>query len=772
MASTSPDLRTLAVQNFLDGEHFRFRRHPGASARPDEVEITPAWSVRLEGDETPLLRRMQMDFIRFCRECFDVPLAESSSATTQRIVWELTTTPPAAFDRRDPAVETFTLTVTADEVRLQASHERGLLHGTHFLEWLMADRGGPFLTSQSAPHQPAFMPRISNGVFIHGHQLLTDPGHFSDDYLSLMSHYGVNGIHIYVDLWNVFQSATLPELNSPDIDVQLAALNAFNQRTLAFGIDLYLHINTPPLAADHPVFAAHPGARGALVEIFMEEISGREWYNLCSGSPEVLAAYSEAIENLFTRADQVAGMMMIIGGECFYHCYTRPANSDNGDTNCPHCHGKSASSEVAHLVNTATKAIKKTGQHKPLFAWPYSAFIWSSKDPHQVEFLKQLDPEVSVLSNFDCGDFDENGVFLFDYNIKCIGPSTTFAQQLATQRELQRPIFTKVESCTTADAFFLPHLPLYQRWFSRVSSMKEQGVAGFVGQWRFFGMNASPPEEIQYKATWNPVSCDDVLRTRCFRDFQVEGPAADRTIEGWRLLSESWDIFPYSSNTGGERAGYMRGPFYLGPSHPLIFDVQDQYKLPRAFFSLRGDLAELATTPEELQELQRNAKPRYISDLLITLPFGVDRYLELLQACRQQWAQGLALLKETLSGRGDRAQKELDICEAMDAHLRTLENVVRFYQGRDILQNTRSTPAAFRAQLARMTEIIDDEIANAERILPILARDPRIGYGHCYGPVYDADMVTAKIAQCRYVRDVEFPRFSKVIRFHNWGETP
>lgn len=771
MALPPPDNRTKSIQTFLDGEHFRFRRHPGAEALTGEIELASDWGIVLEAVETPLLRRMQSDFLRFCRECFQVSLGQTASPSAH-VVWELTGTPFEGFNRQAPSTETFEIAVSEHEIRIRASHERGLLQATHYLEWRMSDRGGPFLTTGTLKREPAFMPRISNGVFITGHQILTNPGHFSDDYLSLMSHYGVNGIHIYVDLWNVFQSTTLPELNSPDITVQLDALNAFNQRTLTFGIDLYLHVNTPPLLEEHPVFAAHPEVRGARVEIFMEELSGKPWYNLCSGHEKVLAAYSETLEHLFTYAGEVAGMMMIIGGECFYHCYTRPADSANGDTNCPHCHGKPASPEIARLVNTATRAVKKTGEHKALYAWPYSAFIWSSQDPDQIEWLKQLDPTVSVLSNFDCGDTDENGVYLFDYNIKCIGPSRTFAHQLAIQQELRRPIFSKVESCTTADAFFLPHLPLYQRWFSRVSSMKEQGVAGFVGQWRFFGMNASPPEEIQYKATWDDTSGDDILRTRCFRDFHLQDAAADRVIESWRLFSEAWDSYPYSAMTGGERAGYMRGPFYLGPAHPLIFDVQDRYKLPPSFFSLRGDLAELASSPEELQELQRNAKPRYVSDLLVTLPYGVEHYQQLLAACRTKWAQGLSGLRQTLDGQGARAQMELDICEAMDAHLRSLENVVRFYQGRDLLQNARSSASDFRAQLARLVEIIDDEIANADRILPLLERDSRIGYGHCYGPVYDAEMVRAKITQCRYVRDIELPRFSKVIRFHIWGESP
>jgi hypothetical protein len=210
----------------------------------------------------------------------------------------------------------------------------------------------------------------------------------------------------------------------------------------------------------------------------------------------------------------------------------------------------------------------------------------------------------------------------------------------------------------------------------------------------------------------------------------------------------------------------------LGPAHPLIFDVQDSYQLPLSFRLLRGDAKEMADTPEEFEELQRQAKPRYVSDLLVTLPFGVERYLELVQKCRAGWDAGLESLRTTLSGQGERAERELGVVETIGSHLRTLENVVKFYHARDILQNTACDSATFRDRIATLQEIATDEMANAEHMLPILEADPRLGYGFCYGPVYDADMVRAKIAQCQFVRDIELPRFSQVVRFHVWLESP
>ena len=765
--------------SLLKGEHYRFRRQPGLVSDPDEIVMTSEWRLSAEAPTSPLLSRMVEDFRRFCAECLDLDLGEMTpahSVETRRVSWRLTGSESSSpdFDRQDPKIEAFALTVTDAGVEISAEYERGLLQGTHYLEWLMADRGGPVLKRGSLSREPAFMPRISNGVFIPCLQTPLSFGDFPDEYLSLMSHYGINGIHFTLDLWKVFQSKTLPELNSPGVAEDIAALRQLAQRLSKFGIDLYPVLITLPLMESHPVFRNHPDARGGRVELFLDGISGKPWHNLCSSSGKVLAAYAEAVENLFLSIPEMAGAIMAIGGESFYHCFTRPDEAAPGDANCPHCRGKSPSSEIAHLVNAITEAIKKTGSHKALYAWPYSAFVWSLNDPFQLEWIRHLKADVSVINNYDCDDEDASTasrVHFFDYNIKCLGPSDTFARQKEQLREQRRPIFAKTETNTTPDAFSLPYLPLHFRWLARFSSMRELGVAGFIGQWRFFGMNASLPEELLYKITWSDLPPVEHLKTICRRDFDLKEPEISEILHAWRLMSESWESFPYSALTSGERECYMRGPFYLGAAHPLIFDAQKTYALPRSFYQVRGDLGELATS-EEIEEVEKLAKPRYVSDLLLTFPFGVERYLELLKNCRTKWTEGMTLLRRLLKPASQRAQMELDISEALDSHLRTLENVVRFYQARDILQNSASTPEEFQARLEILRNILNDEIANAERMRPILQRDIRIGYGYCYGPMYDAAMVEAKISQCRTVRDVELPRFRKIIRFHVWQQSP
>jgi len=148
----------------------------------------------------------------------------------------------------------------------------------------------------------------------------------------------------------------------------------------------------------------------------------------------------------------------------------------------------------------------------------------------------------------------------------------------------------------------------------------------------------------------------------------------------------------------------------------------------------------------------------------MTLPYGVRRYLELLGACRKKWAGGVTMLKQAVGEPpSGRAQMEIDVCETLEIHLATMENVVRFYDARDRLGRIPMALPAFRNVMNELAALIRAEIANAERSLPILARDFRIA-------TYDPEMVQEKIRQCRYVLEDELPIFDITTRFHIWND--
>ena len=72
---------------------------------------------------------------------------------------------------------------------------------------------------------------------------------------------------------------------------------------------------------------------------------------------EVRACQQEAVESLFSAGPGVAGAILLIGGEGFMHCYSRPYGHFEGYSSCPHCRDKAPSGEIANLVNRMAAAV-------------------------------------------------------------------------------------------------------------------------------------------------------------------------------------------------------------------------------------------------------------------------------------------------------------------------------------------------------------------------------------------------------------------------------
>lgn len=745
--------RTDAVRARLQQEHF--------SWSPD-CKTDRNFRIHVEFSPGSLFNWGLGDFTRFLKECLGSSTDSQAAGTDLRF----------ALDPALPKVG-FRLNATPNEVRVTASTERGLVEAMHYIERELADHGT--LPEGELSRFPSLQTRFTEGVFVPAHQTADNPGDFSDEYLGLLHHFGANALKVVYSISSVWRSKTIPELNAPDFDENCAKLRAHAQRLRDRGFDFFLVIQARPYEGSHPVFQAHPDIMGAREEIFLEETSGANKAVLCTSQPKVLQAYSETLQALFQAVPELAGVIMIVGGEGFRHCFMRPNVKAGQRTNCPHCQNQDPHEHVANLVNTLCRAVKSVDPSKRLAAWPYSAFIWSQDDPTDSRWIHFLEPGVEVQSNFDCGDADDtttSQAYLFDYNIKQIGPSSRFAAQAALCHQKGNLVLAKTETNTTPDTFFLPYLPVHFRWYERFRAIRESGAAGLMGQWRFYGAVGSLPEELQYHAVWNPErSAEEVLGTAARRDFGIDEAASREVVEGWRKLSKAWDFFPYSAMTSGETEAYMRGPWYLGPAHPLIFNEQSPYQLGEAFFRRRGDLGEMMSK-DKIKLLP--GKPRYVCNLLICLPFGVEKYLELTRRCRDEWDAGLAQIEAALpaESRTQKASEEVGICKIISIHLHTLVNTVEFLRLREQLSLEPVSVEEFNATIEEMRQVVQREIDNARRALPLLEADPRIGYGFTYNEVYDADMVREKISQCEFVKDRELPRIASVIRFHVWTKYP
>lgn len=761
--------RTKAMREFINKEYLRYKRDLSVKPLPDETVIPDKISVTINSENSTTIQAAK-EIKKFLENCMGIDVCEEKSENNFEINLNLEKA-SFPFDSLNHECEKFIINVEKNNIRISSKFTRGIMQGVQYLKHIMADRKAPYIITGQIEKTPVFMPRISNSIFINAHQDFADLEQFEEDYLSLMSYFGVNGIHLHVSLWDFCKNKVIPELNSDQFEKNISQLNDVINRLNKFGIDVYLYVGNRKFPGEHEIFKSHPNIKGASSR-GLPEIPPK--YVLCGNNEKVLSCYGEAFTNLVKAAPNLAGVIIIVGGEGFHHCYTRPEGKDGGYTNCKKCHDIEPSESIANLTNTIAASIKKVSENTAVFAWPYGAFTWSGKDRWQKKWLNLLSKDIMVCSNFASGGIDKftnEDIILYDYNIKSAEASEIFSLQAAECQKLGKKIYCKIETNTTPSVFFMPYFPVHFRWHKRYREMVKENVAGFIGQWRFFGMNGSLPEELQYHATWNnELSAEDCLRIISRRDFNIDENKISKAIEGWKLISESWDYFPFSALTSGERDFYMRGPLYLGPAHPLIFNVQNRYNLSESFYPLRGDIGEGAT-PEQIEELKKNAMPRYISELMFIYPFGIDKYLELLEKSMGVWDKGVSLLTEAFGEDPTlRAKMELGICRIFGIHLRTIYNVARFYSTKEKMFLNHGERNSYKENFDKLYEILKDEIANASEAIPILEDDNRIGYGHCYGLVYNALMVREKISQCLYVLETELPLLDTNIRFHLWNE--
>jgi hypothetical protein len=475
---------------------------------------------------------------------------------------------------------------------------------------------------------------------------------------------------------------------------------------------VYLDAYNPKLPESHPVFAVHPNARGST-----------QWRAgircLCPSDPETLEYIAESYADIFRRIPSLGGIVAIIGGEGFYHCYMRRV-SDPPD--CPRCSKRSAEEVVADLTNAVFRAVRKVKPDAELFAWPYSAFIWS-KEPYQLDLISRLDPGIHLVSEIDKDhQYQKDGYVknIWDYSIDFLGPSDRYKAQAEVIRSRGMKQACKTETAVSLEMHSVPYNPCMQRWSERMEVIRAQKPTSIYYAYDITGFARSRPEELAGRLSWSPSeSPDGEIRKIALRDF---GPdVAGDVVEAWKLFSEAVGHIPYLTH------GYYRGPSFIGPAQPLMLSDVD---LPSEFFGRHFYLAE-----NDLSEASAEAlalRPIYAADVRVSPAemADMDRAVDL-------WEKGVGILRQARSKVSapyrKEFQRELDMGAYLLAVFRSVSYCNHFFelraQYRDLTKDAPTTAANRDRALGlldEMAEIVKVDLSNARRALIIARRDPRL----------------------------------------------
>jgi len=588
---------------------------------------------------------------------------------------------------------------------------------------------------------------------------------YPETYVQKLCLSGIDGILMFINLFDYSETSILPELRSPNAARLIRSLQELSELLCNYGIRIFLHLNTPKIPKDHKVFKVHPELRGATC---WDEHS----HCLCSSKRRVIKYYQEVINNVIRKAE-VGGLIFLIGGESFMHCHSRPTPRTDKGTNCAACAKKDGDTAVADFINSLVKGLDKDRRGE-ILVWPYSAFLWSS-DRAQLNFIKQLCREVTLLSNFDSNQWISRAgtkTFVYDYSVTNVGPSDRFKKQNALLRRLKRDHWAKYESAISVEMFNMPYLPVMHKWARKAKALRDMNIKGHICNWGFFGYGYtdSIPEQIFEAYSMDPEpESSELLRAIATREY---GKGHRHAVKAWEYFSESFDHYPYSGAFIGGRSYYCKGPMYIGPAHPFIFNVESRYGLSTDF--LVADVMDSGgIASEEWGQGTVNRKPKYFSDLYWTQPFGAEKMATILDKMIGFWQKGETewqnLLKMPLSA-SERANalEQLGIILAVGASFRTAYHLVLFYMLRDKCFYQPQTKKGFKDTIDRLKKVIAQEYNNAEQVIPFLKSDRRIGYLK-YGTAYSAGMVEEKLKQLKAVMG-ELESFANLHGFHVYAD--
>ncbi len=609
------------------------------------------------------------------------------------------------------------------------------------LEHEMAWRHAPILPAGRIVLPPPAAERITTSLFAAGLEDPADPHAYTAPYLRSMAHYGYDGFFLYINLWDYTASRILPEMNAPRAGQKLAALAALAGRAEAAGLKIYLLPAAPGLPADHPALQAHPAAAGGTVGSARRRA-------LCPCAPAVRAFYAEQLERLCSIRPALGGLIFIIGGEGFRHCYSTPIPRTERVTNCPRCARRGPAKALAPMFNAMTAAIRRAAPETRAVYWPYSSIIWQVKShgayrwEEDLALIRQLDRRavwmLEIEKDAPASIAGVGPTQVYDYSIQYIGPSPKFKLERQAARRRGLPIAVKTETTQTIELFALPYIPVMGRWAARREAIRRTAPALIMDTWRLNGFWQAPSVELAYwQAEPHNFTPDRALRRVACRLYGAR--AADAALRAWSDFSAAWE-------TSHARYGtYWDGPLVLGPAHP--FDIGTAF-LSRPFYSPAFYHPSPAMREHGNEAALRDPwrlRPKFH---LMPGRWARARRRDFGRAAAR-WRKGMLHLRRALDCTPrplyQRARDDYEMAEMVGIFLEADLAFNTFAWQRDMLNQTYVTSPAYRRRLREIAAILEADLVRSRRGLEIAERQPFIGWGYTFGTRFTAAMIAEKI---------------------------
>ncbi len=520
---------------------------------------------------------------------------------------------------------------------------------------------------------------------------------YTDEELSRIADGGFNGIWLHGQLHNLVRHPLIPELGLY-AEQQRERLRSLITRAARHGIKVFLCCQPPRAVSEEfgDFWQVHADLAGAIYPLTSKawEIRSRKkivnFISLCTSLPQVRQYIQEGFASLSAALPDLGGYILISGSEYPSHCVSH--RCDAPCEPCPRCSKRPPEDVIAELINCVAAGVRSVAPSQAVIAWEWGWEFAASASPSKV--IAQLDRSVIFMGNceFDAPKLDGTPVSEYAFCVSELSPVFRTSVEQAKRRGLST--FAKLQLNVTHELSTITNIPAPGQLFDRAVWIKNSpDCAGYLGCWNFGN-----------EITCNTYAFNYFLSPECpaertaalssFATRQFPGCDADMITRGWECFAEAIRHYPhcipwlYYGPTNWA-LGYLPAEGGLGKICGRSWRPEQE----------RGDDLSQAIPPDSIYQLP---------ELLVRF----ERMVRLLAKGLECFAAGFTVLSTD-------ARRELAAAHAMYACFRSTLNMLKIYREKTI--HGQCIGKAYR-------QVMADELANVEAVLPWLELDGRQGY--------------------------------------------
>lgn len=503
---------------------------------------------------------------------------------------------------------------------------------------------------------------------------------------------------------------------------RLRSLETLCRRARKVGLGVWLYCNEPlGIEQDHPFWNRFGHLQGMSVEFPPEFASEKGMQSsLCTSTDEVKAFLEDGFCDLFQKLP-LAGVILITASEHMTHCWSHvwPEATFHGlwtkECECKRCAQRDPAQIVTEVINYTHRGITKANPQAKVIAWDWSWNMYCSA-PY-AKIVNALPKDVILMGDFERGTpvkKAQKNLVIDEYSLGLADPSPRFRGEVSLARP-KRAMMAKLQLNTTHELATVPNLPLIPSLYKKFRYLHKKGLIGTMGCWNF----GCWPD------TLNVFAADRLSKTPF--------PDSEQAFFDW--LAKSY----FGSRANVQQASLAWRGFQkaVRTHHPMVTDFL--YFSPMNYalaYPLKTHFQGQPMGPDWLKHEWGDCLDNTLG------AFTLEEVTAMLGKLSRVWSNALSHYESALKRcLGQRARKELCVARVIGHSFESTYNIYSWYLCRDDKN----------AEKLRLN-IASRELENVSKALPLVAKDPRLGYHQeAQLQMYDPKSIRTKIQQLKKV---------------------